>query len=149
MTVQIDASELPEYLRDKALVGSVSANGHRSSAGGAWKEGKVTTKTRSFGTFYIAVDTVAPRITPKFKDNDDFSSRSSMSVKISDDFSGVASYSATIDGEWALFEYDPKSATLTHYFDDTRWNRGVVHTLKLTVVDGKGNRTTETIRYKR
>lgn len=72
-----------------------------------------------------------------------------MSVKISDDFSGIASYSATIDGEWALFEYDPKSATLTHYFDDTRWNRGVVHTLKLTVVDGKGNRTTETIRYKR
>lgn len=149
ITVQIDASELPVHLRDKALVGSVSANGHRSSAGGAWKEGKVTTKTRSFGTFYIAVDTVAPRITPKFKDNDDFSSRRSMSVKISDDFSGVASYSATIDGEWALFEYDPKSATLTHYFDDTRWDRGVVHTLKLTVVDGKGNRTTETIRYKR
>ena len=53
----------------------VGADGRRSSAGGSWKEGKVSTDTRSFGTFYIAVDTVPPRIAPAFKADADFGSR--------------------------------------------------------------------------
>ena len=149
VTVSIDASELPAELRSKALLATVGRDGGRSAAGGAWKEGRVTTETRSFGTYYIAVDTVAPRITPQFKSGDDFASRKTLSFKISDDFSGIGSYSATIDGKWALFEYDPKTATLTHYFDDGRWSRETTHVLVLTVADGKGNKTVFKGNYRR
>ena len=149
VTVSIDASELPAELRSKALLATVGRDGGRSAAGGAWKEGRVTTETRSFGTYYIAVDTVAPRITPQFKSGDDFASRKTLSFKISDDFSGIGSYSAAIDGKWALFEYDPKTATLTHYFDDGRWSRETTHVLVLTVADGKGNKTVFRGNYRR
>ncbi|MFQ8826463.1 MAG: M23 family metallopeptidase [Alistipes sp.] len=60
-----------------------------------------------------------------------------IAVKISDDFSGIGSYSATIDGQWALFELDAKTGTLTHYFDDKRWEKGKTHELVLTVTDNK------------
>ena len=143
------ALKLPAELRSKALLATVGRDGGRSAAGGAWKEGRVTTETRSFGTYYIAVDTVAPRITPQFKSGDDFASRKTLSFKISDDFSGIGSYSATIDGKWALFEYDPKTATLTHYFDDGRWSRETTHVLVLTVADGKGNKTVFKGNYRR
>lgn len=149
MTVSLDAAELPAGLRSKALLGTVGRDGGRSAAGGVWKDGRVATETRSFGTYYIAVDTVAPRITPQFKGGEDFGSRRTLSFKISDDFSGIGSYSATIDGKWALFEYDPKTATLTHYFDDGRWSRGATHALVLTVSDGKGNKTVYKGNFKR
>ncbi len=48
VTVSIDASELPAELRSKALLATVGRDGGRSAAGGAWKEGRVTTETRSF-----------------------------------------------------------------------------------------------------
>ncbi len=111
------ASELPAELRSKALLATVGRDGGRSAAGGAWKEGRVTTETRSFRNVLHYSGTRSLRgITPQFKSGDDFASRKTLSFKISDDFSGIGSYSATIDGKWALFEYDPKTATLTHYF---------------------------------
>lgn len=149
LTIAIDAPDLPQHLRGKALLGIVGKDGRRSSAGGAWKDGRVTGTPRSFGTYYIAVDTVAPRIVPSFEPGADFGTKKTLSFKISDDFSGIATYSATIDGQWALFEYDPKTNTLTHYFDDTRWGKGGTHTLVLTVTDGKGNKSVSRTSYKR
>ena len=51
--ISIDASELPEHLQSKALIGSVGADGRRSWAGGSWKEGKVSTDTRSFKATFL------------------------------------------------------------------------------------------------
>ena len=141
ITVSIDAKGLPENLRSKALLGTASGK-NRSSAGGQWANGRVEGKTRSFGNFYIAVDTVAPRIVPKFKNGDNFSGKKSISLTISDDFSGIDSYTASIDGLWALFEYDPKTNRLTHYFDDARWPKSGTHNLTVTVRDGKGHAKT-------
>ena len=149
LSISIDASGVPQCLREKALLGIVDKDGRRSSAGGAWKEGRVTGTSRSFGTYYIAVDTVPPRIAPSFESGTDFTAKKTLSFKISDDFSGIASYSATIDGRWALFEYDPKTNTLTHYFDDGRWPEKGNHTLVLTVTDGKGNKNVCKTNYKR
>lgn len=140
ITVSIDASALPEHLRGKALIASVGAGGRKSSAGGAWKNGVVETKTRSFGSYYIAVDTVAPRITPSFKSGENFASRRSISFVISDDFSGIEKYDGMIDGEWVLFEYEPMKNRITHRFDKP--GTGGKHTISLVVEDGKGNKKT-------
>ena len=153
ITVSISADSLPVHLRDKALLGIVSASGKRSAAGGHWVSdgaaGRVEARVRNFGTYYIAVDTTPPRIVPEFKDNTDFSAQKSLSLKITDNFSGIASYSATIDGEWALLEYDPKNNRITHVFDDTRWPTGMSHELVVKVYDARGNGRTFVARYYR
>lgn len=152
ITVSIAADGLPTHLRDKALLGTVSASGKRSAAGGSWKAdgsgGRVEAKVRNFGTYYIAIDTVPPRITPEFKAGEDLSARKSLSLKISDNFSGIDTYTATIDGEWALLEYDPKNSRITHVFDESRWPKGRQRQLTVSVTDAKGNRRTFTAKYK-
>ena len=147
--VAIAVPELPAALRSKALVVGVGAKGSMVSAGGAWSDGKVVTECRNFGSYSVAVDTVAPRVSFRFADGADLSSRRSMSAVMSDNLSGVVSYTAMIDGAWALFEFDAKTATLTHFFDDTRWPKGGSHTLVLTATDAKGNSRSFSIRYKR
>ena len=152
ITVSLAADGLPTRLRDKALLGVVSSAGKRSSAGGRWINegpgGRVEARVRNFGTYYIAVDTIPPRITPEFKTGADLSAQKKLSLKISDNFSGIASYSATIDGEWALLEYDPKTNRITHVFDNTRWPTGQTHELSVVVSDVKGNRSTFNTRYR-
>lgn len=138
IVISIDASELPERLRNKALIASVGTNGRKSSAGGTWKNGVVETKTRNFGSYYIAVDTVAPRITPSFKSGENFSTRKSISFVISDDFSGIQKYDGMIDGKWVLFEYEPSKNRITHYFDTPK--TGGKHLISLVVEDAKGNK---------
>ena len=153
ITVSLAADGLPTRLRDKALLGVVSASGKRSAAGGRWINdgpgGRVEARVRNFGTYYIAVDTLPPRITPEFKSGADLSAQKSLSLKITDNFSGIASYSATIDGQWALLEYDPKNNRITHVFDDTRWPTGLNHKLSVVVSDAKGNSRTLHTQYRR
>jgi hypothetical protein len=38
-------------------------------------------------------------------------------LKLSDNLSGIRSFRGTIDGQWVLFEYDLKTATLWHTFE--------------------------------
>src|SRR5690606_843834 len=54
-------STLTDALKPKAII--VDARGW--SQGGVFKDGWVRTQTRSFGSFHIAVDTVAPVIQPQ------------------------------------------------------------------------------------
>lgn len=153
ITVAIDASSLPVNLRGKALLGRVTPAGRRSSAGGAWRadgnSGVVSTGTTSFGRFYIAVDTVPPRIVPAFVEGENMAGRGSLTVRITDDFAGIDTYTAAIDDKWAIFEYDPKTTRLIHYFDDARWSKGATHTLRLEVTDTKGNRSVLETKYVR
>lgn len=153
ITVALDADDLPAKWRNKALLGNISETGTRSSAGGSWKadegtSGRVEAQVRDFGLYYIAIDTTAPRITPSFKNGENFSGKKTISFVISDDFSGISYYNVMIDGKWALFEHDPKTRRITHHFDDTRWPIiGGKHTIAVTLQDQKGNSATFTGDY--
>jgi hypothetical protein len=141
ITVEIAADSLPERLREKALLVMVDApSGRRSSAGGAYRDGVVSATPRVFGQFAIGVDTVPPRITPiNIRNGANMTGASDIRLKISDDFSGIRSYNGWIDQEWALFEYDAKNNLLYYRFDAERLSKSTTHTLRLTVVDEKGN----------
>ena len=140
ITIEIDAENLPSNLREKALITQIGANGRRSNAGGAYRDGVVSTTSRVFGQFAIGIDTVPPRITPvNIRDGANMRGVESIRFTISDNFSGIGSYNGWINGEWVLFEYDAKNNLIFYRFDEARLSRNAQHELLLIVADSKGN----------
>ncbi|WP_029287990.1 M23 family metallopeptidase [Pedobacter sp. R20-19] len=130
----IKADQLPENLRSKALI--VNSNG--ATQGGSYDNGFVKATPRNFGSFYIAVDTIAPRISPiNIAEGKSMAGLSKMIFKISDNLSGIKSFNGYLDGKWILMEFDAKTATLWHSFDE-RTTSGK-HSLELVVTDMKEN----------
>jgi len=130
----IKADHLPENLKSKALI--VNSNG--SSQGGNFDNGYVKANPKNFGNFYISIDTLAPKIIPvNISEGKSMVGLSKMIFKISDNLSGIKSFNGYIDSKWALMEFDTKTATLWHSFDE-RTPSGK-HTLELVVADMKDN----------
>ena len=138
----IKADQLPENLRSKALI--VNSNG--STQGGYYDNGFVKATPRNFGSFYIAIDTIAPRISPiNIAEGKSMAGLSKMIFKISDNLSGIKSFNGYLDGKWILMEFDAKTATLWHSFDE-RTTSGK-HSLELVVTDMKENTRRYTIHF--
>lgn len=126
-------SSLSKY-QNKALI----VNANRSSQGGYFENGYVKATPRSFGSFFIAIDTIAPNIVPvNIANGKNMSELSKMSFRISDNLSGIKSFNGYIDGKWILMEFDTKTASLWHTFDE-RTAPGK-HSFELLVEDMKGN----------
>lgn len=124
-------------LEEKALIVSTSG----ASQGGKYEDGYVKAKPRNFGSFYIAVDTLAPTITPlNITDGKSMRGIGKMNYKIRDNLSGIKSFNGYIDDQWVLMEFDAKTATLSHTFDGSLSNGK--HNLRLIVVDMKDNSKT-------
>jgi murein DD-endopeptidase MepM/ murein hydrolase activator NlpD len=103
-------------------------------------DGFLTADAGGFGDYYIDIDTVAPRISPQTNIKDvDFTGRKDIRIKISDNLSGIKDYVATIDGGWALFEYDLKNEMLIYNFRKSRIKESSSHNLILTVTDNVEN----------
>ncbi|NNC60819.1 MAG: M23 family metallopeptidase [Eudoraea sp.] len=108
-----------------------------------------TTRTRSLGTYTIAQDTIPPKIRSKnFKSKQWLTNYRYLSLLISDDLSGINSYEATLNGEWILMEYEPKTRTLTYNFDDKILDKKQCN-LRVLVTDNVGNSTTFTSSFYR
>lgn len=135
-SLSIKTKQLTNSQQPKALI--VSLNGKsRSPEGGEWRDGWITTQTKSFGRFTVMLDTIAPVIKPvNITAGKDLSKPKSIVVKVSDNLSGVKQYRATIDDKWVLMEYEPKQSLLYHTFDGLA--KGT-HTFRLEVTDEKGN----------
>jgi murein DD-endopeptidase MepM/ murein hydrolase activator NlpD len=131
-------------LQDKALI--VSSTG--ASQGGQYDNGYVKATPRAFGSFYVAVDTVPPTITPlNLRDGSDLKGVGKLSFKIRDNLSGLKSFNGYIDGEWVLMEFDQKTASLWHSFERSLTTGK--HNFELNVVDMKNNsKTVEFTFYK-
>ncbi|MCL7988076.1 M23 family metallopeptidase [Sphingobacterium sp. lm-10] len=132
--LRIKPTNLPERLRDKALIASTQSG----SEGGKFEDGWVVVNTRNLGSFYVAVDTVAPNITPRnLSQGKNVAQQSRIDFTISDNFSGIQSFNGYIDGEWVLMEYDPKNRHLWHTFQASL-SKGK-HQFRLVVRDWKDN----------
>jgi len=142
-SLAIKCGGLPEELRDKALIITIDpTTGQKIAIGGEYSGGWVTVKTNVFGSFSVAVDKTPPVITPlSIKDNKTLTNNSQLQFKISDDLSGIKTYRGEIDGNWALFEFDAKSKTLSYTFDKARMTFGKTHLFRLVVTDNKENNT--------
>ncbi len=110
------------------------------NVGGFYKNGKITAKTYKFGTFTVSIDTTPPKIKPlNIYENAKFINDTSIRFQVTDNLSGIQNYHCFIDGKWVLLDYDYKINRLTYLFDKHTEQNGKLHTLQLTVIDGKGN----------
>lgn len=136
----IKPETLPDHLKPFAVISRVDGN-MNSSAGGKWENGYLVASIRNFGDYTIKVDTIAPQITPlNFQPGQDLTKLDQIRFTISDNFSGISEYRGEIDGEWVLFEYDPKNRLLFHNLKYRPLNPSSKHILKLEVKDAVGNK---------
>ena len=148
--IQIQLRDTGPVAADKYFIAKVE-DGEIVNYGGTLANGWLTTRTRSFGEFTTAYDTIAPKIRP-MQNSSAIKGASRMRFKITDNMptGGSASglkYEARVDGKWLLMEYDAKNDMLVHWFDD-RIAAGK-HQLELTVTDDRGNREIYTAEFER
>lgn len=138
----IKPKNLPKNLISKALIVNIDKKGNYHPLGGYFINGFISGKCKCFGKFAVAVDTLPPVISIKNKgiNDNNFSKEKIISFIITDNISGIKSYEAEIDGNFILFEYDKKNNKIYYKFDNhISFNKQ--HTLKLTVIDKKNNKS--------
>ncbi|RZK78395.1 MAG: M23 family metallopeptidase [Pedobacter sp.] len=140
--IWIKADSSLDRFKDKALI----VNTGRASQGGYFENGFVKAKPRNFGSYFIAIDTVPPTLTPvNITNGKSMAGISKMSFKLRDNLSGIKSFNGYIDGKWVLMEFDTKTATLWHTFDE-QTTKGK-HTFELIVADMKDNNRNYSITF--
>jgi len=139
VTVSLRPQNLPDELKPKAVIVSFDKRSAPSYEGNLWNKEFLSAKTRHFGTFAVALDTVAPVVELAGLPSGKNPGSASLRVKITDDFSGIKTYRATLDGKWFLMEYDAKNNMLTG--DTSEISTGKIHTVEISVTDAVGNTT--------
>lgn len=138
--LSIKPYNLPEWLHDKAVIAKCG-DGKPDNCGADWRDGYMVTKVREFGQYCVMIDTTPPRIVPVVF-NKDMRRNTTMAFKITDNMAvnGLADglyFRGTIDGQWALFQYDKKRARITHVFES--WLEKGEHTVRVEVKDDRDN----------
>lgn len=102
---------------------------------------RISARTRDFGSFGIFTDLKKPTVKPlNFSHNKWISNNKTLRVWINDNETGIKNYKATINGKFALMEYDYKKKLLVHYLEDGIYTPGK-NDLKIYVEDNVGNNT--------
>lgn len=136
-----DSFEL--WVKPDVSLGSNSSKALIVNTGGGaqasvFQDGFIKANVRSFGDYYVALDTIAPTIIPvNISEGKNMAASSNMSFRIGDNLSGIKSYNAYIDGQWIMLEHDYKSK-LYRYFFDEHCLPGK-HKLEVIAVDLKDN----------
>lgn len=112
------------------------------SLGGTYERGMMTAQIRDFGgSYWIAVDTVAPRVKP-ITSPDEWARTEVITLTMTDAETGIASYKGFVDGAFVLFAYSSKTRRLTCHLAETPIEpTGGFHMLELIVEDHCGNAT--------
>lgn len=134
MVIKLTNDTLPD--KSKYYLGTLGKNSV-SYVGAEYKNGAMHAKVRDFGTYVVTKDTTKPVITPFAPEN--WGKTGKLTFKISDAHSGIRDWRGEIDGEFALFEFDGKTAKLSYKIDTARIGKGKKHKLILTVIDNCGN----------
>jgi hypothetical protein len=121
-------------LADKAII--ISTTGSCDSS--VYTNGYVKAQAKTFGDFYIRIDTTPPHITPlNISKGKNMAASKGINLKISDNLSGIKYYSGKIDGKWVLMQWDYKTKVLNYTFDkDITAGK---HLFEFTVSDNKDN----------
>ena len=139
-TITLTDGQLPKELREKTFIARVE--GEQVSYNATYRKDSVfTTKVKTLGKYKLVSDTLAPKITLAKSIEGKWVSQEAIQLQISDTGSGIKTYNGYLNGKWVLFEYDTKTNTITHYFNNDLMLEGA-NELKVIVTDNVGNSTT-------
>ena len=139
-TLSIKPDSVPPGRKSKMLMVKIEEDKETNAMNSSWNDAHISAEVRSFGNYYVGIDTTGPEIIANgLVPEANLTGRKEIRIRISDDLSGINYYEPSIDGKWALFEYDQKNDVLIYKFDDERITRGTKHNLSLKVADNKDN----------
>jgi len=140
MEVSITADDVPQNIRKHVLAAQYSTAGYASYITGSWEGDQFTFKSKSFGKFALAADSVAPELTPLTRTSGSLNDNTVLRFRVSDDRSGIGSYNAYLNGKWVLTAYEPKAKTISVIFEGTN-PLPSGNELRVEVEDAVGNKT--------
>ncbi len=142
ITIGFDASRYSKEDREKLYVARSYPWGSKYYSS-TYKDGtRITTRTRTFGTYELVRDDTPPTIKPlNFSNKKWVSTLAYLKLKINDKGSGISTYRGTINGKFIVLEYDYKNHILKYDFRDDVSDKTQNH-LQIIVVDNVGNSTT-------
>jgi hypothetical protein len=134
-------ANVPQRLQEKAVVVCMDANGGKNALATSFRPPYFTASSRSWGYFFVEIDTIPPKIVPaNFTDGGRLSSAQRyIALTVKDNLSKIKSYAGYVDDSWALFEYDEKSNRMRYTIDSARVKTGMQHNIIFVATDVAGN----------
>ncbi|MEJ2594329.1 MAG: M23 family metallopeptidase, partial [bacterium] len=133
-SVKIIPEGYADSIAKKLYIAYRDGKGNSWYIGARWDEGWLSAESRLLGDYVVMADTIPPELKPV-----NISGSSKIKLRISDRETGISRYRGEINGEWVLFEYEPKK-NLLEYQPDEHLVAGE-NRLELTVRDLLGNET--------
>ena len=136
--------KLPHKISDtlelrQSFVGKI-INGKISYISSKKNKSYIYANTSSLGEYIISKDTLKPDIKPiNFTNKSNIKVKNTLKLRLKDDLSGIKNYSSYFNGNWALFEYEPKSNMIFHNLSDGIIKDGE-NELIIKYEDGVGNK---------
>lgn len=144
--IQIGLLHKPVKDMSKYYIARVTDKGKLASVGGKYENGFMKGRIREIATYTVAIDTVAPKVTPVSKEK--WATSGKITYKIDEKETGIRSYRGTIDGKYALFGLHIMNNRLIYKIDSERLEKGQSHVVEITVTDECGNTTVVTDTFK-
>lgn len=136
MTLKIRMPKIDKDLQSNLLI--VEKEGRSLTALKTKIQGNyLVTRTKYFGDYTVALDTVPPKIILEKLDLSQ--TEKSIIFIISDNLSGISSYNAYIDNRWILLKYDYKTHQLYYNWDKHIKKLNQQRKFLLKVTDAVGN----------
>ncbi|HPD96469.1 MAG TPA: peptidoglycan DD-metalloendopeptidase family protein [Tenuifilaceae bacterium] len=136
--VELDSNIIDSKLGEKSYLAYHSKKGIVYTPS-VYANGKLNATCQYLGEYSVEVDTICPSIIPQnISDKVSIQNQKSIKFKIIDN-TDIETYTGTIDGKWALFEWDPKNSLLEYLFDNDYIEQHTWHTLTLSVFDVLNN----------
>ena len=140
--ISYDVSDYAPEDREKLYLGILNFKNEVYYSGSRIKDNQLSCSTKKMGTYSIGLDKTPPKITAEnLTEGKWISKYRYLKFVVEDEKSGIKGYRATVNGTFILLEYDHKTKTLVHDFNDN----SVIDTennLKLIVTDNVGNSST-------
>ncbi len=138
INIKIKPHKIDSSLMEKALIAGISKRGNIYAVSSKWSGDFLSANVRYFGTYFVTIDNVKPRIRDLSFYTSRKAERNKLKFKITDNLSGIKEYIAYIDNKWVLFEYDQKKHLIECDLISEKINKGK-HKLVLWVKDYCGN----------
>ena len=139
-TISVTDSLLSKEFQEKTFIARI--DGEKMYYNSTYRKDSVfSTKVKTLGKYKLVTDVQSPKISIAKSIEGKWVSQDKLQLQITDSGSGIKTYNGYLNGKWILFEYDNKTNTITHYFNNDFVLNGA-NELKLIVTDAIGNSTT-------